>query len=301
MIDTLFTQCIEQNDITPLSKIRPFLLSDTENEIISFLTKYVEKYGSVPTIERFQKEGYGHYVSSYMKGTPLSDLLEMTLDQKRQEYFIKKSNELQIEGDSTGKVNPAKLYDIFNKLSMTYVKDITSLTTYDRDKFYTPEKPDSLLFGWDTIDNPTGGILPGEYAILVARLGIGKTLVAVWLAVGWAKLGKKVLFVPCEMTLDQTVYRIDGILGGFNPLVFRTKRKYGLIDDDITDGEIKSMFDNYRAMVNSELKNIQSVGGEIMFPEQGVYNIKQIENLIQEKKPDITIIDAAYLLVMKNN
>lgn len=295
MIDSLITQTLEQNNITYLDKLPNFLLNDTEKEIIKWVKEYVEKHKKTPTKERLAKEGYGHYWSTHFRDTPLTDIFDMTLDTKRNEYVLSEMNKLQIEMDTTGKVNSKKIREIYDRLASTYITETSSLTSYDRSEFYTPKKPDSILFGWETIDNPTGGLLNGEYAMLVARLGVGKSLIAVYLAQLWAKAGKKVLFIPCEMTLDQTIYRLDAFLGGFNPLVFRTKRRYGF-EDESDEKELGAMFDNYYKLVSNELNRIKGFGGNIIFPKQGNYSTKNLRSLIQEHKPDVTIVDAVYLM-----
>lgn len=295
MIDSLITQTIKQNDTTYLSKIPVFLLNDAEKKLIKYIQDYKEKHGQTPSPEKIKKEGYGHYLTDHYAGEPLSALFEDTLEQKRSEYFLKKSSEIQMNLDKDGKIDTSALAKLHADLSKTYVSNAVNFTSFDRSGFYSAKKPDSIKFGWDTIDNPTGGILPGEYAILVARLGVGKSLIAVYQAVQWARQGKRVLFIPCEMTIEQTIYRMDGFLGGFNPLVFRTKRAYGSSEDS-EDDEIESMFKTYYSLVNLELENIKKAGGEIVFPDKSTKTIQQIISMIRETKPDITIIDALYLV-----
>lgn len=295
MIDSLITQTIKQNDTTYLSKIPVFLLNDAEKKLIKYIQDYTEKHGQTPSPEKIKKEGYGHYLTDHYAGEPLSALFEDTLEQKRSEYFLKKSSEIQMNLDKDGKIDTSALAKLHADLSKTYVSNAVNFTSFDRKSFYSTTKPDSIKFGWDTIDNPTGGILPGEYAILVARLGVGKSLIAVYQAVEWARQGKKVLFIPCEMTIEQTIYRMDGFLGGFNPLVFRTKRAYGSSEDS-DDDEIETMFETYRKLVEFELDAIKKSGGEIIFPDKSTKTIQQIISMIRETKPDITIIDALYLV-----
>jgi len=295
MIDSLITQTIKQNDTTYLSKIPAFLLNDAEKKLIKYIQDYNEKHGQTPSPEKIKKEGYGHYLTDHYAGEPLSALFEDTLEQKRSEYFLKKSSEIQMNLDKDGKIDTSALAKLHADLSKTYVSNAVNFTSFDRKSFYSTTKPDSIKFGWDTIDNPTGGILPGEYAILVARLGVGKSLIAVYQAVEWARQGKKVLFIPCEMTIEQTIYRMDGFLGGFNPLVFRTKRAYGSSEDS-DDDEIETMFETYRKLVEFELDAIKKSGGEIIFPDKSTKTIQQIISMIRETKPDITIIDALYLV-----
>jgi len=262
MIDSFITQICEQNKPDYLNKVNPILLTDTEQLLYDFIRNYADKHGKTPDRERLQKEGYGHYLTNHYKDTPLSDILEMVLDTKRNEHFLREFSELQQTMDTTGKLDIHRIAKVYDELTKTYTGETIDLTSYDRKKFYTTEKPDTILFGWDTIDRPTGGILPGEYAVLVARLGVGKSLIAVYLAQMWAKQGKKVLFIPCEMTIEQTMYRIDAFLGGFNPLVFRTKRRYGY-DDEYDEKELETMFNTYYGLVNMQLEKIKKNGGNI--------------------------------------
>lgn len=297
MIDSFVTQILEQNDITQIDTIPGYLLTEVEKELFNFLKTYVDKHGKVPTKERVKKEGYGHYLTTHLSGTPVSDLAEMVLNQKRNEYFLKSFGDIEVSLDKTGKLDIGTIEKIINKLNTSSVTDKTySYADFERKKFYTLEKPDAIYFGWDTIDNPTGGILPGEYAVLVARLGMGKSLISVYLAQKWAKEGKRVLFIPAEMTVEQTVFRLDGFLGGFNPLVFRTKKRYGHENEEVTDDELNEMFETYYKLVNMEVEKIHTKGGDILFPQKPVYNIAGIKTLIKKLQPDITIIDAVYLL-----
>jgi hypothetical protein len=61
------------------------------------------------------------------------------------------------------------------------------------------------------------------------------------------------------------------------------------------------MFDTYRSLVDTELKRIKGFGGNIIFPKQGMYNTKQLDALILEHKPDVTIVDAVYLMADDEN
>lgn len=295
MIDSFITQTLKQNNISYLNKIPALLLNDAEKKLFEYITSYTEKHGQTPSLEKIRKEGYGHYLTDHYASEPLSALFEDTLDQKRNEYFLKKSSEIQTNLDKDGKIDTSALNRLYNDLAKTYVSKAVDFTTYDRTDIYSVKKPDSIKFGWQTIDNPTGGILPGEYAILVARLGVGKSIIAVYNAIEWAKQGKRVLFIPCEMTIEQTVYRMDGFLGNFNPLVFRTKQPYGATEE-VEPEEIERMFGVYRSMVEFQLENIKKSGGEIIFPDRSTKTVQQIISMVRDVKPDITIIDALYLV-----
>lgn len=271
------------------------MLNDTEKKLIEYIKTYQDKHGQTPSPEKLKKEGYGHYLTDHYASEPLSALFEDTLDQKRNEYFLKGISEIQVSMDKDGKVDSSAIAKLHQSISKTYIGASLDFTSYERKRFYNATKPDSIKFGWDTIDNPTGGILPGEYAILVARLGVGKSIIAVYEAIEWSKQGKRVLFIPCEMTVEQTVYRMDGFLGNFNPLVFRTKQPYG-VTEAVEDKDVDAMFETYYSLVNYKLDEIKKSGGEIIFPERSSKTVQQIISLIKDTKPDITVIDALYLV-----
>src|SRR5690606_8713376 len=130
MIDSLITQTIKQNDTTYLSKIPVFLLNDAEKKLIQYIQDYNEKHGQTPSPEKIKKEGYGHYLTDHYASEPLSALFEDTLEQKRSEYFLKKSSEIQMNLDKDGKIDTSALAKLHADLSKTYVSNAVNFTSF---------------------------------------------------------------------------------------------------------------------------------------------------------------------------
>jgi hypothetical protein len=66
----------------------------------------------------------------------------------------------------------------------------------------------SVLYGFPSIDGPTGGMYPGELAVVVAGTGIGKSLILGQCAINAAKQGKRVLVVTIENPCKSYLHRI---------------------------------------------------------------------------------------------
>lgn len=65
-----------------------------------------------------------------------------------------------------------------------------------------------IITGFPTLDKLTGGFQPGDLIILAARPAMGKTSIALNMALAAAKSGAKVLFFSTEMTKEQLGQRL---------------------------------------------------------------------------------------------
>lgn len=70
--------------------------------------------------------------------------------------------------------------------------------------------------GFQTLDELTGGLQHGQYYVVGARPGVGKTALALNIALAVAKAGKRVLFLTAEMSVKRLSQRLIGIQGRVN-------------------------------------------------------------------------------------
>lgn len=68
-----------------------------------------------------------------------------------------------------------------------------------------------LQFGYRTIDNALGGVMPGDLVLFGGRSTVGKTAAALNVLYNVVRNGGAVLFVSLEMTLEQLLTRLYGI------------------------------------------------------------------------------------------
>lgn len=288
MISSLISATLAQQDTTMLERIPKFLLAENEKDAISWIVNYKKKFGSCPTTQRMKETDHSVFLTKHLISSPLKDLYQQTLDIKKQDFLLASFHELEAQMDEGGTLDVQEIVDIGRKLSSVNSEEDESLFTIDREELYSEEQQAQLLFGYNTLDKNTGGVQKGEYALLVARTGVGKTLITVHLALKWAKEGKRVLFVSCEMPSAQIVGRIDAILGQFNPRMLRTK-------DDPT------MLVTSLTKVRAELAKIKETGGDIIFPKSQSVSVGSLRGIIADKKPDVVIVDGVYLLRSDDN
>ncbi len=68
--------------------------------------------------------------------------------------------------------------------------------------------------GFRELDQLTGGLYNGELVVIPARPSMGKSAVALWMALNAARAGKAVAFFSVEMSKEQLVMRLLSMLSG---------------------------------------------------------------------------------------
>ena len=96
------------------------------------------------------------------------------------------------------------------------------------------KKPAANVFtGLQSVDEATGGYLPGENIVIAARPGCGKTALATQIAVHNARKGRPVLYVSLEMKKRELFNRVACGTADVDSRLVRTRR--------LTESERKSL------------------------------------------------------------
>lgn len=83
---------------------------------------------------------------------------------------------------------------------------------------------EGISYGFADLDSWTGGMKPGEYIVLAGRPGMGKSSLAVQLALRAARRGKKVAFFSLEVSAQQVVQKALSMLSGIPAQDIRLRR-----------------------------------------------------------------------------
>jgi replicative DNA helicase len=281
----LMTESLRASDPVYLKRVKPDLLTNIERAGLELLLGQVDLYGRLPTIDVVKKHPQaGLLIAEDHKGEPLHVVGENALDQ----ILIRWVRQQVRQYDST--VNPRTRIDLSGlqkivDIARTAMPDEVEVTLMNTDIDSLMAQTDiskSLHFGYNGIDRAAGGLMPGEVGVMTARTGNGKSLFCCHAAVKWIREGKRVLFVSCEMPPPQLLHRIYGILGSFNPKLFRLE-------------EGKTEIPKHMTAVHDELNVIRENGGNILFLT-GKTNLESIKNEVLKRKPDVLIVDGIYLL-----
>ncbi len=133
---------------------------------------------------------------------------------------------------------------------------------------------------WPTINDSTLGFWPEDLVLFVARMGIGKTWVALQLAGAAWEQGKKVLIATTEMSKETMAMRYYAV---------KLKLPYKEFRQGMLDVYTEQKFyDGVSQLMNSPNFNI--VGGDFDF------SMDTFAGIVMDVKPDLVVVDGAYLL-----
>jgi len=137
-----------------------------------------------------------------------------------------------------------------------------------------------VLTPWPGVNDATLGFWPEDLVLFAGRLGTGKTFVSLLITNHAWTLGHKVLYVTTEMSRTKIALRFFAL---------RYKLPYG----DLMKGRLPTNLEKkFKDEVDKiyDAENLSIVGGNFDF------SMNSFEMAIAEAKPDLVVLDGAYLL-----
>jgi len=143
--------------------------------------------------------------------------------------------------------------------------------------------------GFKIVDDNTGGISPGEYWVLAARLGEGKTWTGIRMACAALGAGWRVQYDALEMTRAQTAFRMHTFLSR----EIRERNEH-FRNSDLTLGKGYNLIE-YREFLESLNDHVT---GAMFISDTGRGRVtsSKIAAQIERNSPDVVFID--YLTLM---
>lgn len=149
---------------------------------------------------------------------------------------------------------------------------------------YNNRKDYSLYTGFYDLDNMICGLHGGELTILGARPAVGKTTLALQIALNIAKKGKNVAFISLEMSDTQLIFKIISQISSVK----------------IYDMRRGTLQDEHWKKIGEASSEIQDLPLKII---SNINSLTQLENTIRrlknQGKLDFVVID--YLQLIRNN
>ncbi len=136
--------------------------------------------------------------------------------------------------------------------------------------------------GLPTLDRVTGGLLPSQLYLIIARQGQAKTYLMLRMAAEACLLGKRILWVSREMPEDMVAYRMHSIMATILRGPDNTFSNLGLILGKDVD------YDEYRKFIRYLRKEVT---GRLFIPNDKRVGISQVEQYADRYAPDILFYD----------
>ena len=215
------------------------------------------------------------------------------------ESYVQKRLAMSIEkhAKQIGKVDPLKIANNFrNDISSIIdvgetggaIELLKSSSKYVREfrrKQRVTEKGEQvgISTGIPSIDNWTGGLMPSQLYVIIARQGHAKTYWMLHMAAQAVLEGYNILWVSREMPDDMITYRVHSILSTILRGPDNSFSNLGLIL-----GKDTVSYDDYRRFI-TEVK--RKARGKFFIPENRRIGIKSLDTHIERHNPDIVFYD----------
>lgn len=270
----------------PYLQLIPYsLLSDGDEKIsYQFIKAYKERFAVYPSWERFQQEYPDAKLARVDEHSPIEDIVDNFLRKRRSSKgstFLEDIAAKVRDGETIRLDDLHKAYKVINagldKVVSSKAIELDDML-FARGTFKT---------GIHFIDENIKGIAPGELFCIVARPNVGKTIFSIWLTYKWLMMGKRVMFISCEMTKQEILQRFVSLHGNYNPNIWR---EYYDLDAEKQD-EIKDTL----------AKFIAECPGELIFPDEPNLTPQGVHSIIQRYNPDAVVIDSYHRMRSGNS
>ena len=169
--------------------------------------------------------------------------------------------------------------------ALTHAKEALATAFQNIQDAQAGNTPSNLIFtGFINLDRKTKGLKPGDFVILAARPGVGKTALALNIAVNCLLKNKTVAVFNMEMTAPALVKRMLAYLSG---VTFESMDVRG----QLSDSDIAKLYNAYTTLLGKELY----IDDYSMNHPSDI--LSKCRRLKREKGLDLVIVD--YLQLME--
>lgn len=258
-----------------------FSLLDSTPDV-KFVRDYYERFGELPALDVFVKE------------MGLEDLPEVGPwafyeNKLKEAKFIREAVPVLERFNSQYKDTPEKallnLRDNLAKLSEPGLKlePVSIITNTDRYAHFKDIDNARIPTGIKPLDEACGGLsVKDEFAVITARLGIGKSWVAHYVAQSMVVDGKRVGLYSGEMSEDEVGARFDSLLSHVSNFALTRGKEVDLTEH------------------LENLKKVREKGGEflVLTPNVLKHNARpsDLKRFVKEYKLDVLLVDQLDLM-----
>ena len=271
-----------QGNITPM-------FVDTEQGDLNFIRDHLSEYGKLPSPITFAAFVGDTLPVVHEPATYYLDHLRQVHIERTLRVSMKGATDLLINKASAPSEALGGLYDTINTLVSDVVATSVTDLRFARDMIWseyvrvaTGNMDGRVLTGWPSLDKMTMGLTTGDLTSICGRPGSGKSWsvfnMAVWC---WKNQKKRPLVVSMEMERLPVLQRMACIASGVSITALKT--------GSLSTAAKQTFLDALYAFEDYE-RPLWVVDGNLTATVDDLYG------LALQRKPDIIIIDGAYLL-----
>ena len=259
-----------------------------------YIAEHSTNYGKLPSITTMRKKfpniEFIKKGKKYGTDEPIKFWCDELINKKRHNMIVEALEDVE---DNINELETLKAYERLKKVILSIENDVikgdrVKINEDTKKRFEDYKKRQKtggmtgLPIGIDLVDEIMGGLNKGELTTFMAYTGTGKSWLEAIIAVNLAKLGYRVLFMTTEMSTVNLFRRIDAIWNGFD---------YSLFKKGQLNRKDEKKYQEY--LEEMETKSDDEV---MLVVEQATGGVMQITAKVEQYKPDILLVDGAYLL-----
>lgn len=287
------TEILVSKDLTSVidNQIGLKFLNGDNRKAFKFIRDHSAKYGKVPSIRVFRKKFPKFNLYKVDGVVQTQEDIQYWCDALRNKF---KHNLMVTSLEDIYKnmedLNTEEAYSIFKSTVQKIESDVifsgrisaTKDTNRRWEDYLRRQKSGGMTglpTGIDHLDKITGGLNKEELICVMGFTGVGKSWFLIIIGVYLEKMGYKVLFFTTEMSKELVMRRHDAVYNGLNYTDF----KAGQLKPDQ-----QKKYKKYLEDAEGQPENF--------IVEQVVDGVPQINAKIDSDKPDIVLVDGAYLM-----
>ena len=289
---TVLASLIKKNDVLGFYDAKlseDYFITTEEKSTFTFVLDHVHKHGVLPAVETVASS-IGELPTALEPPSYYLIELEQRYAKKLINGTLKESADLLKEKkyseiiDSLEKTATQFRHSATRQNVMDFGKESHDLYKYLHYKNYSLDN--NIYLGWPTLDKLLNGMGAGDIFSIVGRPAQGKTFLGLWIAYSaYLAQKKNVVFLSMEMSKSILTQRMSALI---------TKANL----NEVLTGQVSTMKFN---QILKTLQGLDNLDQRLYFVDGALStNVEEVAALIHQYKPDLFVIDGAYLLKHKN-
>lgn len=270
---------------------------DKEREAFNFIVNHYTTYGVVPQLETVGVEcSCLEDLQSSGTDEPLEFWIDKVRERKQYNELVGSFSRIN-QSLGRGKVEEVidMLGDVYLRMRYNYsntrmvsLEDAQQEVVNIHNVRQHEASTTGIPYGFAYVDHISGGAQPGDVVAIAGRPGVGKSYISMKMADSASNAGYNVLYLSLEMPIVQVARRFLALQANLDGSALKSGRV--------------SYFGIERAMERVNNRRAEEGMGAINLLAGDLHT--RIEDVVlstREQRPDILIVDGAYLLRMQND